>query len=260
MTTEPASIEQVAERSTPSRPNIAPVADPVPPIIECRDLTKLYRKGETEIVALQDFTYQIPEGSLTALMGPSGSGKSTLLNLIAGLDTPTSGSLVAAGVEVPSLPQKDRSRWRSRNVGFVFQSFNLVPVLTAFENVNLPLALKKMDRGERQDRVQAALELVGLEDRTHHYPHQLSQGQEQRVAVARAIVTDPPLLLADEPTGNLDAASAREVVQLFATLHQQFAKTVILVTHDPGVAEMAQTVHHLDKGRLMETTSKGRER
>ena len=258
MTSQTAAVELVTENTAASEPKTAPAAGRARPIIECRELTKVYRKGETEVVALREFTHQIPDGSLTALMGPSGSGKSTLLNLIAGLDTPTSGSLVAAGVEVPSLSQKARSRWRAGNVGFVFQSFNLVPVLTAFDNVNLPLALKKLSRGERRARVRIALEIVGLEDRADHYPHQLSQGQEQRVAIARAIVADPPLLLADEPTGNLDAASARSVVQLFATLHQEFAKTVILVTHDPVVAEMAQIVHRLDKGRLMETTVAGR--
>ncbi|HEX4953129.1 MAG TPA: ABC transporter ATP-binding protein [Thermoanaerobaculia bacterium] len=239
----------VAERprEVPSPPRLAAL----PAQILCRDLCKVYRKGEIEVVALDSLDLAIAQGSFVALMGPSGSGKSTLLNMIAGLDTPTSGWLRVGGVEVPALSQRARTEWRAANVGFVFQSFNLVPVLTAFENVNLPLALKRLGRKERQEKAQAALELVGLADRAHHYPHQLSQGQEQRVALARAIVSDPPILLADEPTGNLDARSAHEVIQLFRALHAQFKKTVVIVTHDPRAAEVAETVHRLDKGRLV---------
>jgi putative ABC transport system ATP-binding protein len=226
--------------------------------IECRNLSKKYRKGETEVVALDGLDLEVGEGEFLAVMGPSGSGKSTLLHLLAGLDTPTSGMVMAAGTEVSSLSQAERTRWRAANVGFVFQTFNLIPVLTACENVDLPLALKPLTRHERRLRVQTALELVALLDRADHYPHQLSQGQEQRVGIARALVSDPPILLADEPTGNLDAASADEVVHLFHLLASQFGKTVVMVTHDARMAEQAGRVVRLDKGRAAAGRPAGR--
>jgi putative ABC transport system ATP-binding protein len=220
-------------------------------LIECKRLGKRYHKGEIEVIALDGLDLVFDEGEFVAVMGPSGSGKSTLLNLIAGLDSPTSGTLTVAGVEVPRLSQSERSRWRAANVGFVFQTFNLIEVLTAAENVDLPLALKPLGRRERRERVQTALELVGLADRADHYPRQLSQGQEQRVAIARALVADPPLVLADEPTGNLDSAAAVEVVNLFQLLSEQFAKTVVMVTHDAQMAAHAQRIVQLEKGRLL---------
>ena len=222
---------------------------PAAAVIECRHLTRRYRKGDTEVVALDGLDLTVPPRQFLAVMGPSGSGKSTLLNLLAGLDTPSEGSVHMAGTEVSSLSQAERTRWRAVTIGFVFQTFNLIPVLTAFENVNLPLALKPMSRAERRERVTTALDLVGLADRADHYPHQLSQGQEQRVGIARAIVTDPPIVLADEPTGNLDATAAGEVVKLFQLLTDRFDKTVVMVTHDARMARQASRILGLSKGR-----------
>jgi len=235
---------------TLSRPAQIPDTAAGPVLIRCVDLGRSYRKGEARVVALDHVNLEVAAAEFLALMGPSGSGKSTLLNLLAGLDTPTEGRVVVEGVEVSRLSQAQRTAWRAAHVGFVFQTFNLIPVLTARENVGLPLALKRLSRGERRERVATALELVGLSDRADHYPHQLSQGQEQRVGVARAIVTDPPLVLADEPTGNLDADSAEEVVRLFRLLAEKFGKTVIMVTHDPRMAGHAGRIEVLEKGRL----------
>jgi putative ABC transport system ATP-binding protein len=228
-------------------------ATPAPAMISCRDLSRKYQKGETEVLALDGLDLEVTAGEFLAVMGPSGSGKSTLLNLLAALDSPSRGSVTVAGTEVSALSQAERSRWRAKTVGFVFQTFNLIPVLTAFENVDLPLALKPLGRRERRERVATALELVGLADRADHYPHQLSQGQEQRVGIARAIVTDPPIVLADEPTGNLDAAAAAEVVELFNVLAERFGKTVVMVTHDPRMARQAARVLGLAKGRPVES-------
>jgi putative ABC transport system ATP-binding protein len=220
------------------------------PAIECRDVSKVYRKGQSDVVALDGVTLDVDAGDFVALMGPSGSGKSTLLHLIAGLDSPTSGTIRVEGAEVSTLPLSKRTAWRARHIAFIFQSFNLIPVLTAFQNVDLALSLKPLTRRARRARVTTALELVQLADRADHYPHQLSYGQEQRVAIARALVSDAPMLLADEPTGNLDAPSADEVIRLFETIGREFKTTIIVVTHDPLVAARARTVRHLEKGRL----------
>jgi putative ABC transport system ATP-binding protein len=221
------------------------------PIVQIRDLTKVYSHGEIEVVALNHVTLDIQDAEFAALMGPSGSGKSTLLHLIAGIDRPTSGDCMVHGTNVGTLSETDLAGWRNNHVGFVFQTFNLIPVLTAFENVELPLLLTSLSAGERRTHVEAALDLVGLGDRMRHLPRQLSGGQEQRVAIARALVTDPTLLVADEPTGNLDALSAAEVLVLLQTLNRQAGKTVIMVTHDPKAAAYAQRTVHLEKGELL---------
>ena len=221
------------------------------PIVQIRDLTKVYSHGEIEVVALNHVTLDIKDAEFVALMGPSGSGKSTLLHIIAGIDRPTSGECVVRGTNVGSLGEMQLAGWRNNHVGFVFQTFNLIPVLTAFENVELPLLLTSLSGGERRSHVEAALELVGLGDRMRHLPRQLSGGQEQRVAIARALVTDPTLLVADEPTGNLDAVSAAEVLALLQTLNRQAGKTVIMVTHDPKAAAYAGRTVHLEKGELL---------
>ncbi|HUK82130.1 MAG TPA: ABC transporter ATP-binding protein [Verrucomicrobiae bacterium] len=221
------------------------------PIVQIRDLTKIYSHGEIEVVALNHVTLDIQVAEFVALMGPSGSGKSTLLHIIAGIDRPTDGACVVHGTDVGSLGETELAGWRNHHVGFVFQTFNLIPVLTAFENVELPLLLTSLSASERRAHVEAALELVGLGDRMRHLPRQLSGGQEQRVAIARALVTDPTLLVADEPTGNLDAHSAAEVLALLQTLNRQAGKTVILVTHDPKAAAYAGRTVHLEKGELL---------
>jgi putative ABC transport system ATP-binding protein len=221
------------------------------PIVQIRNLTKVYSHGEIEVVALNQVTLDIQEAEFVALMGPSGSGKSTLLHLIAGIDRPTSGECMVHGTNVGTLSETELAGWRNNHVGFVFQTFNLIPVLTAFENVELPLLLTSLSASERRAHVGAALELVGLGDRMRHLPRQLSGGQEQRVAIARALVTDPTLLVADEPTGNLDALSAAEVLALLQTLNRQAGKTVIMVTHDPKAAAYAQRTVHLEKGELL---------
>ena len=221
-----------------------------PALIQLRELTKVYRQGDLEVLALNRVTLEIAAGEFVALMGPSGSGKSTLLHVIAGIDLPTSGECRVGGVDLSGLNETQLTRWRREHVGFVFQTFNLIPVLTAFENVEMPLLVTGLSGGQRRKHVETALELVGLKDRMHHLPRQLSGGQEQRVAIARAIVPDPALVLADEPTGNLDAQSATDILELLATLNRQMKKTVVMVTHDPKAAAYAQRSVHLEKGEL----------
>ena len=219
-------------------------------IVDVKNLSKSYYRGTLEIPVLHDIDLEIPEGQFLALMGPSGSGKTTLLNLLAGIDQPTGGTLSVAGEDMSRLSEGDLAKWRSRNIGFIFQFYNLMPVLTAFENVELPLLLTKLSGKERRKHVEAALSIVGLGDRMKHYPRQLSGGQEQRVAIARAIVSDPTLILADEPTGDLDKVSAEEIMTLMSRLNSEFNKTIVMVTHDPRAAEKAGVVRHLDKGEL----------
>jgi putative ABC transport system ATP-binding protein len=220
------------------------------PMVDVRNVTKVYRKDAEELVVLNGLSLQVNEGDYAALMGPSGSGKSTLLNLIAGIDKPTSGDVVVAGTNVAQLGETQLAAFRSHNVGFIFQFYNLIPVLSATENVELPLLLTHLSKAQRRERALTALKVVGLADRASHYPRQLSGGQEQRVAIARAIVTDPKVLVADEPTGDLDAKSATEILDLLGTLNQEFKKTIVMVTHDPRAAERARTQHHLEKGVL----------
>jgi putative ABC transport system ATP-binding protein len=220
------------------------------PMIEVSRVTKTYYRGKEKVDVLKGLSLTIAEGSFEALMGPSGSGKSTLLNLIAGLDTCSSGSVRVAGSELGSLSDGDRAKWRSRNVGFVFQTFNLIPVLTALENVELPLLLTNLSSAERKKRAETALKVVGLGERMSHYPRELSGGQEQRVTIARAIVTDPRIIVADEPTGDLDRENAEEILKLLCKLNEEFNKTIIMVTHDPAAADRAKIVHRLDKGVL----------
>ncbi len=220
-------------------------------IVQAIKVRKVYLRGKEELTVLQDLDLTIREGAFEALMGPSGSGKSTLLNLIAGLDRPTSGTMQVAGADVGTLPERTRAKWRSQNIGFIFQTYNMMPVLTALENVELPLLLASLSSKERRERAKTALSIVGLSERMDHYPRELSGGQEQRVAIARAIVTDPKLIVADEPTGDLDRKSADEILKLLERLNQEFNKTIIMVTHDPAAAERAKKVHHLDKGALL---------
>jgi len=219
-------------------------------IVQVSKVRKVYRRDTQEITVLDGMDLEVPEGEFVALMGPSGSGKTTLLNLIAGIDRPTSGSVQVAGTDLATLSEGALARWRSRNVGFIFQFYNLIPVLTALENVELPLLLERLSRRERRKRALTALEVVGLSDRAQHYPRQLSGGQEQRVAIARAVVSDPKVLVADEPTGDLDARSAEEILTLMETLNREFRKTIVMVTHDPRAAERAHVKRHLDKGVL----------
>jgi putative ABC transport system ATP-binding protein len=202
------------------------------------------------IPVLNDISLDVPEGEFLGLMGPSGSGKTTLLNLIAGIDRPDKGEVSVAGTDVTKLGESELARWRARHIGFVFQFYNLIPVLTAYENVELPLLLAPLSKADRRKHVETALALVGLQDRMHHYPRQLSGGQEQRVAIARALATDPTILVADEPTGDLDRKSAEEVLTLLERLNKEFKKTIVMVTHDPHAAERAHVVRHLDKGEL----------
>jgi len=220
-------------------------------VIETRRLTKEFLRDEFHVVALKDVDLEVHKGEFVALMGPSGSGKSTLLHLIAAMDSPTSGEIAVLGENLRKLSDREIAHWRNENVGFVFQTFNLIPVLTALENVELPLKLTPLGKQERLAHAATALKLVGLGDRLGHYPRQLSGGQEQRVAIARAIVTDPALILADEPTGNLDAASAEEVLTLLSRLNKEFGKTIVMVTHDPHAAHCASLTRHLEKGRLL---------
>jgi putative ABC transport system ATP-binding protein len=219
-------------------------------LVQVQNVSKSYWRDSLEIPVLQNISFDISEGEFLGLMGPSGSGKTTLLNLIAGIDRPTKGKIFVSGTDVSALNESDLAKWRSRNVGFIFQFYNLLPVLTAFENVELPLLLTNLSKKERKERAEFALQVVGLGDRIHHYPKQLSGGQEQRVAIARAIVTDPTLLVADEPTGDLDKVSAEEILKLLDRLNTEFKKTIIMVTHDPRAAERAHKVRHLDKGEL----------
>jgi putative ABC transport system ATP-binding protein len=219
--------------------------------VTARNISKVFRRDSFEVKALDDVSIDIGEGEFLALMGPSGSGKTSLLNMIAAIDRPTSGDLRVMGEDVFRLSDQQAAKWRNRKIGYVFQTFNLIPVLTAFENVELPLLLTKLDKKQRQDHVMTALKLVGLADRTTHLPKQLSGGQEQRVAIARAIVTDPAILLADEPTGDLDSRSATEVLEILKMLNQDFKKTIVMVTHDPHAAAYAHLSRHLEKGMLL---------
>jgi len=219
-------------------------------IVQVRGVSKSYRRDSMAIPVLRDISLEVPEGEFLGLMGPSGSGKTTLLNLIAGIDRPDAGSVSVAGTDVTTLSESQLARWRATHIGFVFQFYNLIPVLTAFENVELPLLLTSLSKTERKRHVETALTLVGLADRMRHYPRQLSGGQEQRVAIARAVATDPTILVADEPTGDLDRKSAEEVLTLLARLNKEFKKTIVMVTHDPHAVERAHTVRHLDKGEL----------
>ena len=230
-----------------AEPRPAPAAGPM---VDVRNVRKIYHRDAEEITVLDGMNLQVPPGEFVALMGPSGSGKTTLLNLIAGIDRPTSGSVTVAGTDVAQLSESDLARWRSRSVGFIFQFYNLIPVLTALENVELPLLLTRLGKAERRERALTALRVVGLADRSSHYPRQLSGGQEQRVAIARAIVGDPSVLVADEPTGDLDAKSAEEILALLESLNRDFHKTIVMVTHDPRAAERAHVQRHLDKGVL----------
>jgi putative ABC transport system ATP-binding protein len=219
-------------------------------IIELRGVTKTFVRGKEPLTVLDGLTLDVHEGAFEALMGPSGSGKSTLLNLIAGLDRPTSGSAKIAGNDLSTMSDGDLARFRSRHIGFIFQAYNLMPVLTAIENVELPLLLTKLSSADRRKRAQTALRAVGLEDRMGHYPRQLSGGQEQRVAIARAIVNDPTIIVADEPTGDLDRKAADDILTLLTKLNQEFKKTILMVTHDPAAAERATATRHLNKGKL----------
>jgi putative ABC transport system ATP-binding protein len=221
------------------------------PVITARNLTKEFVRDEFRVTALKDVDIDIQKGEFVALMGPSGSGKSTLLHLIAAMDTPTGGEIRVLGHNLRELNDRQIAHWRNENVGFIFQSFNLIPVLTAMENVELPLKLTNLKKQERLDHAATALKLVGLGDRMSHFPRQLSGGQEQRAAIARAIVTDPALILADEPTGNLDAGSAQEILTILSRLNKEFSKTIIMVTHDPHAAQFATHVRHLEKGELL---------
>ena len=228
----------------------APVLENRPVIVAVRNVNKAYLRGSHIIPVLREIHFDIREGEFLALMGPSGSGKSTLLNLIAGIDKVDSGSIVIGGVDITALDETELARWRATHVGFVFQFYNLIPVLTAFENVELPLQLTGLSRAERREHVEMALRVVNLAHRMDHYPAQLSGGEQQRVAIARAVVTDPTILVADEPTGDLDRASAKEIMSLMCRLNRESGMTIIMVTHDPKAAEAAQVIRHLDKGYL----------
>ncbi len=232
------------------RESAARAQESLMPIVDVQQVRKVYRRDTQEITVLDGIDLQVPEGEFVALMGPSGSGKTTLLNLIAGIDRPTSGRIGVAGTDLSRLSETALARWRSRTIGFIFQFYNLIPVLTALENVELPLLLASLSRRERRERAMTALRVVGLADRAGHYPRQLSGGQEQRVAIARAIVADPKVLVADEPTGDLDARSAEEILALMETLNRDFHKTIVMVTHDPRASHRARIQKHLDKGVL----------
>lgn len=225
-------------------------------IIELRKVSKSYYRAKEKLEVLSDLDLDIEEGSFEALMGPSGSGKSTLLNIIAGLDRASAGQVTVAGSDLTTMNDNRRARWRAGNIGFIFQTYNMMPVLTALENVELPLLLTDLPASERRKRAETALRVVGLEGRSSHYPRQLSGGQEQRVTIARAIVGDPKLIVADEPTGDLDRHSADEILALLEKLNKEFNKSILMVTHDPAAAERAKKVHHLDKGRLLESTTR----
>ncbi len=225
------------------------------PVVFVRDVSKRFARDGFEVVALDRVNLSIDQGDFLALMGPSGSGKSTLLNLLAGIDRCTEGEVEVLGTDLAKLSESQLATWRNIHIGFIFQTFNLVPVLTAFENVELPLLLTKLSKSERRQNVETTLDLVGLSDRMHHQPRQLSGGQEQRVAIARAIVTDPDLVLADEPTGNLDARSGEEILNILATLNRELKKTIVMVTHDPHAAAYATHERHLEKGVLLEAAA-----
>jgi len=219
-------------------------------LIDIEHVEKVYRRDQIEVPVLNGIDLEVPEGEYVALMGPSGSGKTTLLNLIAGIDSPTRGKIVIGGRDISTMSQSELASWRAHTIGFIFQLYNLLPVLNAFENVELPLLLTKLSKKERRKHVETALTIVGLADRMAHYPRQLSGGQEQRVAIARAIVSDPKILVADEPTGDLDAKSAEEILELLKQLNEQYQKTIVMVTHDPKAAARAHRMVHLDKGIL----------
>ena len=219
-------------------------------VVEIKNLSKSYRRGEQIVPVLNDISFDIPEGEFLALMGPSGSGKSTLLNLIAGIDKPDRGVIRIGGVDITALSESQLADWRATHVGFVFQFYNLIPVLTAFENVELPLLLTRLSGKQRKQHVETALSMMGLSDRMHHYPSELSGGEQQRVAIARAVVSDPTILVADEPTGDLDRVSADDILKLLGRLNRELGKTIILVTHDPHAAESAHIIRNLDKGVL----------
>ncbi|HEX9615193.1 MAG TPA: ABC transporter ATP-binding protein [Bacteroidota bacterium] len=219
-------------------------------IIDVQSVSKSYWRDSFEVPVLNNITLSVPEGEFLGLMGPSGSGKTTLLNLIAGIDKPNKGSITVGGINIAGLSESQLAKWRSNHVGFIFQFYNLIPVLTAYENVELPLLLTSLSKVERKKHVETALTVVGLADRMYHYPKQLSGGQEQRVAIARAIATDPTILVADEPTGDLDKHSAEEILTLLERLNREFKKTIVMVTHDPRAAERAHTTRNLDKGEL----------
>lgn len=225
-------------------------------LITCRALTKSYKKGPNVVTPLKDLDLDVPKGEFLALMGPSGSGKTTLLNLISGIDSPSSGKLTIAGTDIANLNRRQLTQWRAKNIGYIFQLYHLVPVLTAFENVELPLLLSPLSKKERHEKINAALSLVGLSDRAHHTPAELSGGQEQRVAIARALVADPPLLVADEPTGDLDRESATNILNLLRALTRDHGKTIVMVTHDPNAAAAADRTLHLEKGILLESALK----
>ncbi len=226
------------------------------PIVQIQNVTKEFRRAQFVIPVLSGINLTLNRGDFMALMGPSGSGKTTLLNLVAGLDKPTTGSVEVCGTNLGLASEGTLSRWRSQHIGFIFQLYNLIPVLTAYENIELPLTLTKLNRRQRDEHVKAALEVVGLTDRMNHYPRQLSGGQEQRVSIARAIVTDPTLIVADEPTGDLDAKSGSEILELMRRLNEEFQKTIIMVTHDPNAAARSKRILHLEKGILVGDTSR----
>ncbi len=228
----------------------SPTPQPAP-LVQALRVSKIFQRDSFLVKALDDVCINIAAGEFLALMGPSGSGKTTLLNMIAAIDRPTSGQLLVMSEDIFQLSESESARWRNQHIGYIFQTFNLIPVLTAFENVELPLLLTRLTRQQRREHVMTALRLVGLEERVHHLPKQLSGGQEQRVAIARAIVTDPTLILADEPTGDLDSHSATEVLEILKMLNQDFEKTIVMVTHDPHAAAYAHTTRHLEKGMLL---------
>jgi len=233
--------------STATVPNVATKSR----VVQANSVSKIFKRDAFEVKALENVSIEIASGEFLALMGPSGSGKTTLLNMIAAIDRPTSGELLVLGENIFTFSDAQAAKWRNEHIGYVFQTFNLIPVLTAFENVELPLLLTKLSAQQRRDHVMTALKLVGLEERVHHLPKQLSGGQEQRVAIARAIVSDPTLLLADEPTGDLDSNSATEILEILKRLNQSFNKTVVMVTHDPHAASYAHVIRHLEKGMLL---------
>ena len=247
--TEPRAADSVGGIETRVHPDAA--IELQPRLVEIRDLSKYYVRGDQVIPVLVDIDLLIDAGEFIALMGPSGSGKSTLLNLIAGIDKPSSGQILVGGIDIATLSDADLALWRASHVGFIFQFYNLMPVLTAFGNVELPLQLTSLSRSERRERVETALALVGLSDRATHLPNELSGGQQQRVAIARALITDPTLIVADEPTGDLDRATADEILRLLQTLNREHGKTIVMVTHDPHAAARANRTLHLEKGTLV---------
>jgi putative ABC transport system ATP-binding protein len=224
----------------------------MPNLIDIRNVSKSFWRDSIEIPVLNNIDLGVAEGEFLALMGPSGSGKTTLLNMIAGIDKPTTGEIMISGTDISKLGESALAKWRASNIGFIFQFYNLIPVLTAYENVELPLLLTRLSKSERKQHVESALSIVGLTDRMDHYPKQLSGGQEQRVAIARAVVTDPLVLIADEPTGDLDKNSAEEIMTLMQRLNSEFKKTIVMVTHDPHIAARAKVLRHLEKGDLLE--------